>query len=104
MPAIDKFKLYDLDKQPADCSDRDKDSEEDMATHLYWRPIVANDSPLDKQLKWILKEEGVINEMNNKLTLKDIGFLRGLRAADVKDSDTLIRAIEKYGFIELIEQ
>lgn len=101
--ASEKFKLYNLDDQIDDISDYKKDTDLDMAPQLYWRPIVNNANPLDKQLKWILKEECVINDVNNKLTIKDLGFLRGLRAAGIKDADTLINAIEKYGYIEVYE-
>lgn len=72
----------------------------DMAEQLYWRPICDNNEPLDKQLKWILKEEGMTD---NPLSTKDLGFLKGLKAAGVKDAQSLIEAVEKYGYIELFD-
>ena len=90
---------YSYDENDTD-DNKDYQDETDMATQLFWKPICDNDHPLDKQLKWILKEEDMTE---NPLTLKDIGFLKGLKAAGVKDADRLIEAIEKYGYITLFE-
>lgn len=76
-------------------------SEEDMTGKLYWRPIVNNEKPFDKRLKWILQEEGMVNR---HLTVRDVPFLKGIRAArpDIEaDVEHLIAALEKFGLIEL---
>lgn len=73
-------------------------NDDDMADEMFWRPIVDNDAPLLKRLKWILKEEGYTDR---HLSTQDLGFLNGLRAAEVEGVAILIEAIEKYGYIEL---
>jgi hypothetical protein len=80
-----------------------KQSHDEESEHLYWRPVVNNLSPLNKHLRWILKEENFIDE-KVYLTIKDIGFFKGLKAAGIQDADKVIEAIEKYGYIELYEQ
>lgn len=72
----------------------------DMATQIYWRPICDNDEALPKQLKYILLEEDM---MDNPLTIKDIGFLKGLKAAGIEGAETLIEAIQRFGQIQLYE-
>jgi hypothetical protein len=82
---------------------------EDMAYKLYWRPFCQNGEALDNPIRWILKDE---NMVNTKLCAKDISFLRGVRAAfkaigntqSVNDAQSLIEAIERFGDIELFEQ
>lgn len=98
--ANDRNNFLDFTSNFQEQSDHKKYSEPDMASNLFWRPICDNDSPLDKHLKWILKEEELTD---NPLSVKDLGFLRGLRAAGIKDADKLMEAIEKYGYIELYE-
>lgn len=92
---ISTFKKNDLYNESNDFHNKT-----DMAEQLYWRPICDNNEPLNKKLKWILKEEDMLC---NPLTNKDIGFLQGLRAAGVEDAEKLIDAIKQYGYIELFE-
>lgn len=93
---------YDYDESSIDYSGEQSNQDDlDMAAKLFWRPIADNTDPIDKRLKWILSEEDMINK---PLTLKDISFLKGIRAAapDLENDTTrLIDAIEKFGYIEL---
>jgi hypothetical protein len=82
----------------------------EMATTLYWRPLCDNEDPIDKTLKYILMEEDML--INSMLTTKDLGFLKGIKAAanvlNQKDlqrsAENLIEAVERFGAIQLHEK
>lgn len=91
--------LYDLKNQDMETYSPEDDIS--MASNLYWRPICDNDEPLDKKLKWILHEEEMLNGI---LSMKDIGFFKGLRAAGIEGAQVLIDALERFGHIQLFEK
>lgn len=70
-----------------------------MSQNLYYRVKPAG-KDLDDQLKFILRKS---YSLPTKFDESDISFLKGLDAANIKDANTLIEAIEKYGEVEVYE-
>lgn len=71
-----------------------------MGQNLYYR-VKPKGRDLDDQLKFILRKN---RSLPASFDESDINFLKGLEAAGIKDSDTLIEAIEKYGEITVYEE
>lgn len=90
IPSIERF-TYDAEKDDISILVVDN------SAPLYWRPITGTREPLNFQLKNILHAE---NMLNHPLSMKDIPFLKGVRAAGVQGVDEIITAIHTYGFIE----
>lgn len=76
-----------------------------MSSNLYYRPVTAGEKLLPDQLKHTLKN---LDDFNNTVegTYDEsyIPVLRGMKAAGVEGADKLIKAIEKYGEVELVER
>jgi len=90
--------------------DPELDNDSEMPNRLYWRPICDNDEAIDNQLKYILMEQDIVG--NNILTTKELGLLKGIRAAasflnqkELESSTTkLIEAIETFGTLQLFSK
>jgi hypothetical protein len=76
-----------------------------MSSNIYYRPVPkSNGTLLPDQLKFALKK---LDEWNGKAEgtySKDfIPVLEGMKAAGVDGADQLIKAIKKYGEVEIEE-
>lgn len=77
-----------------------------MSTNAYWLPVVKkegnglSDDIKRKIARRYMDHDGSLTG-NVKLRVTALGWLEGLRDAGVKDADTLIKAINKHGEIEV---
>lgn len=78
--------------------DYDEELDAESSPRYFWTPVCDNNEPLDSELLRILKTE---NKLNKYLCSRDLDFLRALRAANIKDADKIIEAIEKFHWIEI---
>jgi hypothetical protein len=102
MHAINNIETYDPSLEISDL--------EDMPNQLYWRPICDNENPIDNQLKYILLEQGLLE--NSMITTKELGLLKGVRATAqflnnkelMVSANVIIEAIETYGNLQLFSK
>lgn len=73
-----------------------------MSSVLQWEVHRRKREDLPNELKWLLQER-YGGPIHKTFTDIDLEFLRGLSTAKVKGADTLIKAIEKHGEIDLDE-
>jgi len=77
-----------------------------MSTNAYWRPVVPkkghdlSDDIKRKIARRYMEHDGSLSG-SARLDSSALGWLEGLRDANVKDADSLIQAIEKHGEIEV---
>lgn len=74
-----------------------------MSCTLCWKPVSKTCKSLDDALKFALRKR-YGPTIHTTLDSSDFEYLEGLRDAGVKDADTILDAIEKYGQISLFEE
>ena len=78
-----------------------------MSTNLYYRPVVEQDGEdLSYELKKAISQkywdhDGSCGGTWVPLDYEDISFLEGVLAGGIKDAKILIKAIDKYGVVEI---
>lgn len=74
-----------------------------MSSNLVWEPTERKKSEVSHQLKYALRKR-FGEPINVTLQSDDIMYLRGLEDAGLQDAYKLIKAIEKYGEILVVEE
>ena len=69
-----------------------------MSSTLVWEPTHRDKEDLSNELKGALRKEFDGESIHAQFTEHNLDFLRGLRAAGIKDAQKLIKAIKKCAF------